>query len=99
MALLVYLGDEATAAGYRLAGVETRVPPLDEAAAALRRATTDGAELILLSGALADHVPAEELRLALTQERPLVTIVPDVYGNGAPADLARQVRAALGIES
>jgi vacuolar-type H+-ATPase subunit F/Vma7 len=99
MARIVYIGDEATAAGFRLAGVETVVPDAQDAAATLRRAATDGAEMILLSGAMAALVPLEELEAALARETPLLAVAPDVHGRGTPTDLAHDVRRALGIET
>jgi vacuolar-type H+-ATPase subunit F/Vma7 len=99
MARIVYLGDEATAAGLRLAGVQVMVPDPAGIANALERAKADGAEMILLSAPYAARLPVEELELALTREFPLVSIAPDVFGRGALPDLAHEVRGALGIES
>lgn len=99
MAHIVYVGDEATAAGFRLAGLATVTPDPGDAAAVLRRATEEGAELILISGALAAHLPLAELETALLREAPLLAIAPDVHGRGAPPDLAHEVRGALGIET
>jgi vacuolar-type H+-ATPase subunit F/Vma7 len=99
MANVLYLGDEATAAGYRLAGVETLVPDPAEVAPALQRAGADGVELILLSSRLASGLSPDELERALARVAPLLAIVPDAFGHGAPPDLAREVRSALGIES
>ena len=98
MANIVYVGDEVTAAGYRLAGVETLVPEADAVAASLERAIADGAEMILLSGTLAAGLDADALETALAREAPLLAIVPDVFGHGAPPDIAHAVRGALGIE-
>lgn len=99
MAHVVYIGDEVTASGYRLAGVETVVPSATEAREAVRTHLRADADLLLLSGALARELPREELERALLQEHPLVTVVPDVQGREAPPDLEAQVRLALGIES
>lgn len=100
MAHIVYLGDEVTAAGFRLAGLETRVVSPGDAAATLRevRAGVD-TECVLLSGALIDYVPAAELEVALSDDSPLLALVPDILGQGTPPDLGRQVRNALGIDS
>ncbi len=98
MARVYYIGDEATAAGYRLAGAETYVPSAAEVADVFRRAREADADLILLSAQLAGALPAEELETALLGERPLVTIVPDAHGRHAAPDVAREVRLALGIE-
>jgi vacuolar-type H+-ATPase subunit F/Vma7 len=99
MAHVCYIGDEITAAGYRLAGAEARVPAPSEAGEAFRRACSDGADVILLSAALAHEVDPGELSAALLAESPLVAIVPDAFGRCPPPDVARDVRLALGIES
>ncbi len=99
MARVYYIGDEVTAAGYRLAGAEVRVPVPAETSDVLRRAIADGAELILLSASSASDLDPEELEAALVAEQPLVALVPDVFGRRAAPDVAREVRLALGIES
>ena len=99
MTRVYYIGDEVTAAGYRLAGAEARVPVPSEAGDVFRRACSDGADVILLSAALAPEVDPGELSAALIAEAPLVAIVADVFGRCPPPDVARDVRLALGIES
>jgi len=99
MARIVYIGDEVTAAGFRLAGLDTRLAGPGEAAEALRQAVADDAECILLSGRLAEFVPPAYLDEALAAAEPLLALVPDIRGEGAPADIARQVRNALGIDA
>jgi vacuolar-type H+-ATPase subunit F/Vma7 len=99
MARVQYIGDEVTAAGYRLAGAETRVPAPPEAGEVFRRACADGTDVILLSAALAAEVDPGELSAALIAETPLVAIVADAFGRCPPPDVARHVRLALGIES
>ena len=98
MTQVYYIGDEATAAGYRLAGAETRVPSAKDAAETFHRAVSDGASMILLSAEFAGSLDAEELTAALLGEQPLVAIVSDVYARHPTPDIAREVRLALGIE-
>jgi vacuolar-type H+-ATPase subunit F/Vma7 len=98
MARVFYIGDEVTAAGYRLAGAEARVPVPSEAGEVFRRACSDGVDVILLSAALAPQIDPGELSAALIAEQPLVAIVPDAFGRHPPPDVARDVRLALGIE-
>jgi vacuolar-type H+-ATPase subunit F/Vma7 len=98
VARIYYIGDEATAAGYRLAGAEVRVPTPEDAAEVFRRAHAADTDLVLLSAEFAAALPPEELEAAVQGERPLVAIVPDVHGRHAPPDVARDVRLALGIE-
>jgi vacuolar-type H+-ATPase subunit F/Vma7 len=99
MARVLYLGDEATAAGFRLAGADVRVPPPEEAAELLRRAIDSDHDLVLVSAGLLPSLPAGELEAAVVGGRPLIVVVPDVHGRHAAPDVARDVRYALGIES
>lgn len=98
MARIWYIGDEATAAGYRLAGAETRVPAAADTPDLFRQAMADGAELILLSAERASDLDDVELAAALLAVQPLVAIVADAYGRHVPPDVARATRLALGIE-
>lgn len=98
MARVYYIGDEATAAGYRLAGAEVRVPTAENATEVFRRARDADTDLILLSAEFAGALPPAELEAAVQGERPLVAIVPDAHGRHASPDVARDVRLALGIE-
>lgn len=98
MARVWYIGDEATAAGYRLAGAEVRVAAEAEVGEVFRLAKSAEAELILLSAQSAGALPPDELDEGLTGTRPLVAIVPDAYGRHPAPDMARTVRLALGIE-
>jgi vacuolar-type H+-ATPase subunit F/Vma7 len=98
LAQVVYIGDEATATGFRLAGVDARVASAGDAAAMLRQAFAERPDCVLLDGTLVDYVPAVELEHALLALAPLFAVIADVRGRGAPANLARTVRNALGID-
>ena len=94
----IYLGDEVTAAGYRLAGVEVRVPAPGEADAAFAEARTL-APLVLVSAAVAARIDAAQLRGALMALQPLILIVPDARGEVPRPDLAARLRGQLGMEA
>ena len=94
----IYLGDEVTAAGYRLAGVLVRVPAPGEAGAAFDEARAH-APLVLVSAAVAAHIDAAQLRSALMALQPLVVIVPDSRGEVPRPDLAARLRGQLGMEA
>lgn len=94
----VFLGDELSAAGFRLAGAITRTPAPGEAGAALAWARQQ-APLVLVTAELAQSIPSALLNEALTALTPLVVIVPDLRGRSAPADLAAAVKRDLGIEA
>jgi vacuolar-type H+-ATPase subunit F/Vma7 len=98
MAAPIYLGDEVSAAGWRLTGVLMRTPAAGEEAAALAWARAQ-APLVLVSAAVAVGVAASTLRAAMAAPAPLVLIVPDLQGMVPLPDLAARLRAQLGLEA
>jgi vacuolar-type H+-ATPase subunit F/Vma7 len=98
MRVPIYIGDEVTAAGYRLAGAQVRVPAPSEAGAALEEARAL-APLVLVSAAIAAYIDAAQLRAALAALQPLVLIVPDSRGEVVRPDLAARLRGQLGMEA
>lgn len=98
MAAPVYLGDEVSAAGWRLAGAQVHTPAAGEEMAALERARAQ-APLVLLSAALAARLGQARLRPALLALAPLVLVVPDLQGGTPLPDLAARLRTQLGLET
>jgi vacuolar-type H+-ATPase subunit F/Vma7 len=94
----IFLGDEITAAGYRLAGVHTRVPAAGEESAALADARAS-AQLVIVGAGLAARIEAGAMERALTAATPLVVVVPDAPAETAPPDLAARLAAQLGLEA
>lgn len=98
MSVPVYLGDEVSAAGYRLAGALVRTPTAGEETAALAWARSR-APLVLVSAAVAAGIAAGALRAALAALTPLVLIVPDLHDEVPLPDLAARLRTQLGLEA
>ncbi len=96
MSAPVYIGDEVSASGYRLAGLRVRVPAADRVMDAVN-AACDEAPLVLISAALAQQLPAAQLQPLLARITPLVVVVPDVRGRGRLVDLATRLRQQLGV--
>jgi vacuolar-type H+-ATPase subunit F/Vma7 len=94
----IYLGDEVSAAGYRLAGARVRTPAPGEEAEALAWARAQ-APLVLLSAAVAAAIDDAALRRAMAALQPLLLIVPDLHGRAAVPDLAARLRLQLGFEA
>lgn len=94
----VYLGDEISAAGWRLAGVRCSVPAPGAETAALEDALRS-ATLVLVSAALAPRIDAAALQHALGAQAPLVMVVPDPQGRVERPDLALRLRTQLGLEA
>ena len=98
MTSAVYLGDEVSGAGWRLAGASVRTPAPGAAGDALAEACA-AAQLVLVSSRLAAAVGERPLRAALAAASPLVLVVPDLDGEVAVSDLAARLHAQLGLEA
>lgn len=108
MAVCAFIGDEVSAAGFRLAGMDVHVPADDptgdpagaqagDQAVDLFRQILRDRQLVLLTAEFADRLPPDLLDAALRAERPLVLVIPDIRGGSAPADLASRLRRQLGM--
>lgn len=97
MGAAIFIGDELTAAGYRLTGIETVVPSPEDAGTALADARARAA-LVIMTAELSRHVPVSDLESALLAETPTLAIVPDVRFVSEPPDLSRRLRRVLGID-
>jgi len=98
MGAAVFIGDELSAAGFRLAGVETLAPRSDAVAATLQDARARAA-LVIITAELARQIPAAELEAAMLAETPALAVIPDVLFRAPVPDLARRLRSVLGIET
>lgn len=96
MVRCVFIGDELSAAGYRLAGADCLTPAPDEVAAAFERSRAE-AGLVMITAALACALPAERLAAALREQRPLTLVVPDIRGREKPADPTAVLKRQLGL--
>jgi vacuolar-type H+-ATPase subunit F/Vma7 len=94
----IFIGDELSAAGFRLTGIETVVPEPDAVGAALADARTR-ASLVILTADLARHVAPVALEAALLDETPTLAIIPDMLLRTPLPDLAKRLRSVLGIET
>jgi vacuolar-type H+-ATPase subunit F/Vma7 len=94
----LFLGDELSAAGFRLGGIDARTPPLGEEAAYFERAREE-ALFVLITAEVAARLPRALLEHALNAGRPLVAVLPDVRGRLPPPDLAAALRRQLGMEA
>jgi vacuolar-type H+-ATPase subunit F/Vma7 len=92
----VYIGDEVSAAGYRLAGLQVHVPAADAVLETVE-AVCEQAPLVLLGSDLASRVPAQQLDELLSRVQPAVVVVPDIRGRAGLPDLAHRLRKQLGV--
>lgn len=97
MTLPVYIGDEVSAAGFRLAGVRVRVPDGNDYHHAIEWAMQQ-TSLVLLSSAIASEIPRAELDGYLANLDPAIVVVPDVRGTHGMLELSTRIRTQLGVQ-
>ncbi|MEO5378029.1 MAG: V-type ATP synthase subunit F [Magnetococcus sp. DMHC-6] len=92
----VFIGDEVSAAGWRLAGVESWSPDPGQEESRLAQALAT-AQLVLLTSQMAGRLSPGVLESALRTTTPLVLLVPDVRGQSDPPNLTALIRGKLGL--
>lgn len=92
------ISDRLTAAGFRLAGLETLVTEPANSLPRFRQAL-EQARPVFITADLAALIPAPELARAISRARPVVAVIPDISGHGTAPDMAIKVRRALGVET
>lgn len=96
MAAVIFIGDEVTAQGFRLAGAGTHVPAKDAVAASFADALRE-AELVLITADAAGYLDADTLGRAVRAASPLVLVIPDAALRTMPPDPTDTVERVLGI--
>ena len=96
MAIAEYIGDEVSAAGYRLCGVYAQAADRYTAASLIRQAC-ERASLVLVGSSAAQYLSATEQDFLLAGVSPPVLIVPDFCGSRAVPDIATRIHKQLGM--
>ena len=92
----VFIGDEVTAIGFRLAGVRVRTPLREELASVVAWAQRNSL-LILITAEYIAMLDAELQQELLAQQQPPVAVVPDIRAKIPVHDLATHLRSQLGV--
>ena len=95
---IVFIGDELTAAGFRLTGIEVAPHSPDAVRGAFAQARKQ-ARIVLLTADYARYIPADELDDALLTEEPIIAIIPDILNQSQPPSAVGRLRSVLGIET
>jgi vacuolar-type H+-ATPase subunit F/Vma7 len=93
---VIFIGDEVTAQGFRLAGARTHVPAKDTVAATVADAL-HSADLVLITADAARKLNPDSLDRAVRAASPLVLVIPDAAMRDLPPDPADAVERVLGI--
>ena len=91
-----FIGDEVSAAGFRLAGVAAHSPDPAQAPELFERLRGEAAMILLTQEALS-WVGEGRVRAATLAGRPLVLVIPDVRGRHRPPDIGEAIRRQLGM--
>jgi vacuolar-type H+-ATPase subunit F/Vma7 len=92
----VFIGDEVTAAGFRLAGLRVRSPKEGDLQAVLEWANSS-TSLIYITAEYAAALEDEQQHRLLAQLYPPVVVIQDIRSNTPVQDLAKQLRVQLGV--
>ncbi|MBF0611207.1 MAG: hypothetical protein G8345_11870 [Magnetococcales bacterium] len=96
MAAPCFIGDELSAAGWRLAGFEILVPTAKELEEAVRQ-TISRVPLLILTGEMANRLPRALMEQLLASVNPMVLVVPTMQPASQGLDVAARIRSQLGI--
>ena len=96
MSVAEFIGDEVSAAGYRLAGIETRIADSATVLAAVRQAC-ERASLVLVGSSAVAGMHSAELDELLASRAPPVLVVPDTQGLYEVPDIAARIYKQLGM--
>mgnify|MGYP001827401887 FL=1 len=96
MMIAEYIGDEVSAAGYRLCGVHAHSAEGHNVSSLIRQAC-ERASLVLVGSSVVQHLHAAELDSLLASISPPVLIVADFRGSAAVPDIATRLHKQLGM--
>jgi len=97
MAAPVFIGDEWTAAGWRLAGLDVSAPGPAQIREQLEAVLDRAPPLVLISAEAAAQLDEVWLRRLRERADPPLVVVGDAAGRGAPDPLTRGVRRRMGV--
>ena len=98
MSRVAFIGDEISAAGYRLAGAAVFSPSAKDVHKTFVK-VSDEADVIMITAEAARYIPEPLMADALAATSPLVMVVEDVRARVSPPDLEKQMHAILGLDA
>ena len=96
MSVTAFIGDEISAAGYRLCGVEVYIADSVNALSLIKQAC-ESASLVLVSSSTAQYLTTGERAVLMENITPAVVVVPDVTAKQPVPDIATMIHKQLGM--
>jgi len=96
MSVAEFIGDEVSAAGYRLCGIDVHIANSNNALSLIRECC-ERASLVLVGSSISQYIHRTELDRLLANIQPPVLIVPDVCGLQNVPDITSRINKQLGL--
>ena len=96
MSVAEFIGDEVSAAGYRLCGIDVHIADRGNIMQLIEQ-VRERASLVLVSSRVVQHIHRAELDELLASIQPPVLIVPDVRGLHEAPDIVSRIYKQLGM--
>ena len=96
MSVAEFVGDEISAAGYRLCGIDVHIADRFNALSLIKQAC-ESAPLVLISNSTAGYLQAAELKTLMASIRPAVLVGPDVADRQTVPDITTLIHKQLGM--
>lgn len=96
MSVAEFIGDEVSAAGYRLCGIDVHIANRSNALSLIRE-SCERASLVLVGSSISQYIHRTELDQLLANMQPPVLIVPDVRGLQDMPDITSRINKQLGL--
>lgn len=96
MSVAEFIGDEVSAAGYRLCGIEVHIAENANAMSLIKK-SCERASLVLVSSSILQYIHSAELDELLANIQPPVLVVPDVRGLQDMPDIVSRINKQLGL--
>jgi vacuolar-type H+-ATPase subunit F/Vma7 len=96
MPIAEFIGDEVSAAGFRLCGIDVHITDSGNAMSLIRQAR-ERASLVLISSSAVRDIRSAELDEILASIEPPVLVVPDIRGLHDAPDIVSRIYKQLGM--
>lgn len=96
MSVAEFIGDEVSAAGYRLCGIDVHVADAQNALSLIKK-SCERASLVLVGSSTVQQIHRTELDELLAMIQPPVLVVPDVRGLHEVPDIVSRINRQLGL--